>query len=212
MGFLIDLIVLLALAYFLMRGYKKGFVISIVDTFSCIFAFIITMCTYKLVVPHLAASAIGTFISEKIEGIILGIFAKEATAIVDQLSIQSVLKANISPDALISDAALNIAQNITSALITILTVILLFIVIRILLKLLKKPIKTLASIPVIKQIDTVLGVITGIIAGFFWVYVIMAVVGLLSFVPAVATIADLVKSSSVASILYNNNLLLLMIG
>ena len=212
MGFIIDLIVLGALAFFLMRGYKKGFVISIVDTFSCIFAFIITMCTYKLVVPHLAASGVGMFISEKIEGIILGMFAKEATALVNDLSIPAVLKSNISPDALITDAAIDVANNITSALITILTVILLFIVIRILLKLLKKPIKALASIPVIKQIDTLLGVVTGIVAGFFWVYVAMALIGMLSFVPVCSDIANIVKSSSIGSLLYNNNLILSMIG
>ena len=65
----------------------------------------------------------------------------------------------------------------------------------------------IASLPIIKQIDKLGGLIYGIIEGLLIIYIILAI---LSFVD-VQEIQLAIKSSYITSILYNNNLLLLLL-
>lgn len=208
MKILIDLIVIVILGYFIVKGYKNGFVISLVDSCSCIFSFIATFCTYNHVVPFVTSSPVGKFISENIEKIIMGIFKDKTDAIIGELKLPSFLVSGISKSSVIYDAAQSLSTNITGTLIALVTIVVLYFLIKLLLKLLKKPIKTLASLPVIKQINTLLGVITGLVAGCFWIYVIMASVSLLSFVPLISTITEFIEGTTIAKIFFDGNIIL----
>ena len=208
MKILIDLIVIVILGYFIVKGYKNGFVISLVDSCSCIFSFIATFCTYNHVVPFVTSSPVGKFISENIEKIIMGIFKDKTDAIIGELKLPSFLVSGISKSSVIYDAAQSLSTNITGTLIALVTIVALYFLIKLLLKLLKTPIKTLASLPVIKQINTLLGVITGLVAGCFWIYVIMASVSLLSFVPLISTITEFIEGTTIAKIFFEGNIIL----
>ena len=64
----------------------------------------------------------------------------------------------------------------------------------------------IASLPIIKQLDKLGGFIYGLIEGLLIIYIVLAI---LSFVH-VQELQLAIKTSYIASILYNNNLLLML--
>ncbi len=208
MNIIIDLIVVVTVAFFLIKGYQKGFVVSLVDSCSCIFSFVATFCTYNHALPYITASPVGKFISENIEKIIMGLFKNKTDAIIGELRLPKALVSGISESSFIYDAASTLSTNITATLIALITIVALYFFIKILLKLIKEPIKALASLPVVKQVNTLLGVITGLIVGLFWIYVAMTLISLLSFVPLIGTLTEIIQSTFIAKIFYLGNIIL----
>lgn len=211
MSFLLDIAVLAALLAALAIGYKKGFALTIVKSCSYIISVIITGCFYKAASSYIAASKFGLFLTEKVEGILLKSMAQKTDELISDIALPQILKKGIADGEFFQNAVNTLAQNITNAIITVITVIVLFVLLRFLLKVMKKPIKALASLPIIKHIDKFLGGAIGIIAGLFWVYTAMALIGASSFMPAVDYVAKFIMESDFARLFYDNNILLYMI-
>lgn len=207
MALIVDLIVAAILIYFFIYGYKKGFAITVVNTFSYVLSIIITACTYKKITEYVASSPFGVFISEKINTALVESFAKKTDVLISDLNLPEILKAGVAESTFVQDSTAILASNITNAIITLLTVVLLFIAIRFLLVVLKGPLKAITSLPLIKEINKILGALVGSFAGCFWVFVILAVIGMLSFVPGIDFIAELINKTYIAKAIYDNNLL-----
>ena len=99
-----------------------------------------------------------------------------------------------------------IARSIAEVIINLMVIIILFILINIIMFFLKFIFGAIASLPIIKQLDKLGGFIYGIIEGLIIVYVVLAI---LSFVN-IQEVQLAIKTSYIASILYNNNLLLML--
>lgn len=212
MGLIADLAVIVFILFSLYRGYKKGFAITLVNSFSYILSLILTACFYKSATAYIAKSKVGLALSEKVGIILSNSLAEKTDTLISELPLPNILKVGIADGDFFQETVNVLSNNITNAILTIITVILLFIVIRFLLKIMKGPIKAIASLPVIRFFDKTLGAAVGIVSAAFWIYVVMALIGMFSFVSVINNVAEFILASDFAKTFYDNNLLIFMIS
>ena len=192
MSVVLDLIVILIIALFTFIGYKQGLIKTAIKITSFFIAIIIALVLYKPV----SALIIKSTIIEKItpEGMKPEDEASEATKI---------------PQGFIKEANNTIkdtAETITVKIIEVCTVLILYLISRIVLKFIAALGDLIAKLPILKQFNKLGGTIFGALKGLLIVYVILAVVYLIS---------PLLKENATKSIdetiltkaMYNNNII-----
>ena len=100
------------------------------------------------------------------------------------------------------------AKIISEKLVSIGVAIVLFIIVRIALILLKFVAEAIAKLPIIKQCNKAGGLVYGAIRGMFMIYIFLAILFLVMSVNNSGTIANMINSSIISKVLYENNLLL----
>ena len=197
MGILFDLGILLIIFISTIIGYKVGFIKVAFRLLSFILALVIALVLYKpisnLIIDH-------TSIPHKIE-----------TQISSRLSSED----KSSTDNIVSNYYNNVknystnvmAHNISITIVNISSVLLVFIITRFLLFFLKFSTDLIAKLPLIKQFNHIGGFIYGIIAGFFIVYFIFTVITLLAPLIDLSKFLNLINSSIIGNIMYNNKYL-----
>lgn len=201
MGIIFDLGILLIIFISTIIGYKVGFIKVAFRLLSFILALVIALVLYKpisnLVIDH-------TSIPHKIE-----------TQISSRLSSED----KSSTDNIVSNYYNNVknystnvmAHNISITIVNISSVLLVFIITRLLLFFLKFSTDLIAKLPLIKQFNHIGGFIYGIIAGFFIVYFIFTVITLLAPLIDLSKILNLINSSIIGNIMYNNNIIFMFL-
>ena len=201
MGILFDLGILLLIFISTIIGYKVGFIKVAFRLLSFILALVIALVLYKpisnLIIDH-------TSIPHKIE-----------TQISSRLSSED----KSSTDNIVSNYYNNVknystnvmAHNISITIVNISSVLLVFIITRFLLFFLKFSTDLIAKLPLIKQFNHIGGFIYGIIAGFFIVYFIFTVITLLAPLIDLSKILNLINSSIIGNIMYNNNIIFMFL-
>lgn len=201
MGILFDLGILLIIFISTIIGYKVGFIKVAFRLLSFILALVIALVLYKpisnLIIDH-------TSIPHKIE-----------TQISSRLSSED----KSSTDNIVSNYYNNVknystnvmAHNISITIVNISSVLLVFIITRLLLFFLKFSTDLIAKLPLIKQFNHIGGFIYGIIAGFFIVYFIFTVITLLAPLIDLSKILNLINSSIIGNIMYNNNIIFMFL-
>lgn len=201
MGILFDLGILLIIFISTIIGYKVGFIKVAFRLLSFILALVIALVLYKpisnLIIDH-------TSIPHKIE-----------TQISSRLSSED----KSSTDNIVSNYYNNVknystnvmAHNISITIVNISSVLLVFIITRFLLFFLKFSTDLISKLPLIKQFNHIGGFIYGIIAGFFIVYFIFTVITLLAPLIDLSKFLNLINSSIIGNIMYNNNIIFMFL-
>ena len=201
MGILFDLGILLIIFISTIIGYKVGFIKVAFRLLSFILALVIALVLYKpisnLIIDH-------TSIPHKIE-----------TQISSRLSSED----KSSTDNIVSNYYNNVknystnvmAHNISITIVNISSVLLVFIITRFLLFFLKFSTDLIAKLPLIKQFNHIGGFFYGIIAGFFIVYFIFTVITLLAPLIDLSKFLNLINSSIIGNIMYNNNIIFMFL-
>ncbi len=201
MGILFDLGILLIIFISTIIGYKVGFIKVAFRLLSFILALVIALVLYKpisnLIIDH-------SSIPHKIE-----------TQISSRLSSED----KSSTDNIVSNYYNNVknystnvmAHNISITIVNISSVLFVFIITRFLLFFLKFSTDLIAKLPLIKQFNHIGGFIYGIIAGFFIVYFIFTVITLLAPLIDLSKILNLINSSIIGNIMYNNNIIFMFL-
>ena len=185
MSIVLDLIVILIIALFTFIGYKQGLIKTAIKITSFFIAIIIALILYK---PVSALIIKNTTIDDKIESTIIE---------------------KITPEGFIKEANNTIkdtAETITVKIIEVCTVLILYLISRIVLKFIAALGDLIAKLPILKQFNKLGGTIFGALKGLLIVYVILAVVYLIS---------PLLKENATKSIdetiltkaMYNNNII-----
>ena len=204
MGIILDIIVIGIIIVSTIIGYKKGLINVIFNLCAVIIALIITVLLYAPITNFVIEN---TEFDEKIESVIIenGVTKEDKNAtensIIDKYVTKSIT--NTKNDIVESTSTL-IAQKV----IGIIVAIVLFIIVRIILTFIKALFNGVASLPIIKQLNEVGGLAYGILMGFVIVYVILAILFFVISVNSTGTIADAINTSSIAKILYSNNIML----
>lgn len=195
MTILLDIMILLVIGIGIWRGYKHGLVRTLIRLVGCILALVIA----ALLSRPVAEGIFDTFLQENIEATVAESVSATAgktveehiAAALDVLpeSVQNVLdnagwveRAAEGVDDSMDDAeaalAASIVQNmvrpVAVALISMLALLVLFVLLMIAVSLLSKVIGALFNIPVIKQINGVLGAVIGLLEGVLIAIVITA--------------------------------------
>lgn len=214
-----DIAVLIIIVVFTFIGLKNGFLYSVFRLLSYILSVIFAIKFYPILSGMLLKTAIYTNVKTAIiNGVIKqqsvsvsAIKEKSAQTLVDGLKlpgfikdsiIENVAKKDIFGVQKILDA---IGSEIATLVINILSVVLIYVIIRIALVFARVIIKTIARLPVFKQLDKTGGLVLGAIEGIFIVYILCAVLILFSAFPKFSSTIDSIEGSQFANYFYQNN-------
>lgn len=202
MNYLIDLILLLIIAIFTFIGYKKGLIKIAFKLVSFILAIFIAIILYKPISNFIINyTPLDNMIEQTIE---------------DRLSSSSITKEetdNIIANyySNVKNASISIvSQNIAKTIINIGCMLLVFIISNIILQLFKFSGDLIAKLPLIKQCNSVGGFIYGLLKGFILIYVFLAIVAILSPIIDINKFINIINSSIITNIMYNNNIILIL--
>ena len=197
--FIVDivLIAILVLAGFL--GYKKGLVNTI---FSVVAFFISIILSFILYTPVANFINNNTQLNPKIEAIVIEKLQSEENDNAEYNIIKNL-----------EDSAKDVAIKETSKQVAMLgvnlvSIICVYLVARIVLILLKNVINGIASLPVIKQFNEIGGLIAGVIKGLILIYVVFAIVILLSDMFDFSGFVGLIDKSLLGKVFFNNNVII----
>lgn len=203
MAYILDGVVILIFLLAVIIGYKRGFVQSAIRLVGCIAAVLVA---FSLSAP-LATGIYDQFISDKMQKMMVDEISKSASGTVDakldqilkdlphtvtnmlsafHLGTSKEIAGKLS--ASVSDSAAVLAKKIDSQIIRpvvtaalqMLCGIVLFIVLMILLSFLAKAVGRIFRLPVLRQMDGLLGAVFGAVQGVLMVFVAVTIISLIA--------------------------------
>ena len=208
MGIVLDLILLASLALSIFFGYKKGLIGVAFNLCAFLVALIVTWILYNPVTNIVINN---TEIDDGIKNAIIekGVI-KQDEKNQEENKVNEYIGQYITTP--ITDATNNVVEEtakvISEKIVAIGVAIVLFIVVRIALILLKFVAEAIAKLPIIKQCNKAGGLVYGAIRGMFVIYTFLAILFLVMSVNNSGTIANMINSSIMSKVLYENNLIL----
>lgn len=121
------------------------------------------------------------------------------------------IKEYIGVNETINQAKDQLALKIADAIINVMSLICIYLIAKLVLMFGCFILDGIMQIPVLKQINEILGLILGIILGIIQVYTILAVITFLSSFVQMPELVAYIKSSLIASVLFEYNLLIALI-
>lgn len=216
-----DIIVMLIMLIAIFSGYKKGFIKTSFGVLSFFIAIAITFMFYKPVMGMLEEkTTIREWLTEYLysidlnektledgeSGEVLVVATESGDSYIDKLP-QSVVDM-IGLEEAKENAKTVVVQKIVDFVVKLLAIIIVYMVAKILLAIVVLVLDSIASLPVLKQFNELLGLGLGAILGLIQVYVLCAIITLISSMPIAEGIPAIINNSLFAHVLYNNNLLL----
>ena len=205
MALVIDLILIGIVALFTFIGYKQGLVKAAIKILSFIIAIVVSLILYK---PVSSIVINNTSIDEKIKSTIVeNVKIEEGTK-----EEPNIIKENLSNKIITgaNNTLEEVANSFSIKLIEIAVILLLYIVARIVLKFISALSDLITNLPLIKQANKVGGIIYGFLKGILIVYILLALIYLVS--PMIDSNAfGIIDNTILTKEIYNNNILLKII-
>lgn len=215
MSIFIDLLVVLIFAACIFVGYKKGLVGLVLKLCSFVLALIISLVLFKPISNFVIDN---TKYDDNIKNYIIEIASSE-----NNTEENTSKESNNSPEAFVkyinssiekatketqNNAVEYVADYVSKNIISIIVLIILFIALRIALIFIKIISDAITELPIIKQFNKSGGLIYGLLEALLITYIIFAIIALLIKNPS---LEQAINNSYIASILYNNNLILMLL-
>lgn len=221
----VDIAILGIILLFAIVGLIKGFMKTLLSFAGTVLAIVLAYFLTKPVVTALAGSNIESFVSEKVLSVLSGIGGMMTTEIPSYEVLVELLSASV-PVYVAESLANSISEYIgtaadqtlaelltpglTNIVLNIIVFIILFIAFMIVFAILKSVAKAFKSIKIIDFIDKVLGFALGAILGVAFVYFVLLIFTFLTGMEGITPIIDAINTSKIGSIMYNQNLLLII--
>ena len=228
MNFILDLILILAIAACIIFSMKKGFISVSKSLLAIILTLVLMSSMQPVLLGLLEGSVFGDRVKERVLENITSVYEKEdfkkdtktsdadtADKICESLGfpnfVEKSIKATLSG---LYEAEKNvmdvITESVTIMILKVLSMILVFIIVRLLVFLLVKLLALIFELPGLKTINKTMGAILGIVNAMLIVYIVCAAVSL--FMPAESRIVidETVRKTYILKHFYENNVLMLM--
>jgi len=223
---LMDIITIAVILLSAFIGYKRGLVKTAFGFVSFFVAIGVALLFYKpLALILTEKTTIDDWIIEKIENTqsVSGdiekldkevaseeeIEAQENTIIENSLSdLPSVVIEKFNLEEIKNNAKHEIAIKVSELIMKLLSLIIIYLVVKITLFVAGLLLNSLMNLPVLKQVNEILGLIIGTLIGFLEIYTAFAVLTFISSIANISFIIDPIKASFFASMLFENNLLI----
>lgn len=212
MGIIIDIIILGILILSIYMGYKKGLVNMIFKIITFFLALIISFIIYIPVTNFIINN---TKIDDNISIFIVDRFRneKQETVETEKLNTSQVVEKYITSytDEIKNTGIQSVAQELSVIIVRVLVFILIFIIARALLFFVKIFANILTVIPIIKECNKVGGFIYGIIRGFIIIWAILALASIILPMTECIAISNGIEQSFITKLLYDYNILLMIL-
>lgn len=104
-----------------------------------------------------------------------------------------------------------VIENAKEIILKILSWIIIYLLVRIILFIICLVFDGIMSIPFLKQINNLIGLVLGIVLGLFRIYVVLALISFFVTIVPMTPVVDAIKASLIISVMYENNLLVSLI-
>lgn len=195
---ILDIIViaLIILAGFI--GYKRGMVKIVFGIVSFLLALIIAFIIYKPVSDFIIQK---TTIDEKIQD-----------AVIEKLVAEEKEENNITIlDEVKNNTIKASAEEVSTLAVRLISLLAVFLITKLLLLFVKGAITLIASLPLIKQLNEVGGAVAGLLQGVIVIYVILAIILLISDIVNVKELVETINGTILTKTMYENNVLINLI-
>lgn len=208
-GIILDIIVVAIIALNIYLCYKKGLVNLAVGLIAVVAAIILAVVFYKPVSNLIIEN---TELDENIENTIIEKFSADVpeNAEVKYVGVLEYLEKYVD-DAVTktqNEIVYETAGTMAVKIINVGSLLGIFLIARIVLFALTFVADAITSLPILKQLDDVGGILYGLVKALLIVYVVLAVVFFIVSVTANATISDAIASSFVTKFFYEHNIIL----
>lgn len=220
-----DIVVILLILVNVIIGYHKGLIKTLISMFSVIASFYIAKISYHPFTDYVLekfgdpTSALGekvqVFLLEKISyhpGVMSG---PEIDTAIENSDLPKAVVSLLKEKVILSDSYTGtieqLGTTVASFIIYAVGFVLLFILLLLAFKLLSKLSESITSIPIIKQINKLGGVIVGSVVGLLYIYLALFIVGIFSGTGAMEKVISMIQESAIASYFYNHNMIVWLI-
>ena len=221
-----DMIVIAVLCVLALVGLKRGLILSVFSLGSYFLAIILAINLAKPVSELLKKtrlfSNIRTKVSEFIDGAISGFVndtvETQIDGIVSSLNFSRSMQEKMDIQGIKDGAATTSAAveslsfRITDLILLVIAFVLVYIVAKIALHFISKILKETSKLPVIRSFDKLGGVIFGVLEAVLMIWIIFMVMFMFRASDFMKPVFDQINSSLIASALYKNNLLLMLVS
>ena len=217
MAIIIDLIILTILGISIFFAYKKGLTKCIIKILSFFIALIVAAILFKPVSNFVIQN---TEIDDKIKEAVVNTVSsdvQENGEVKEDSNLPKPMVEYINDTVknAVDEAKNNVvevaAEGIAVTTINVTVAILLFIIVRIALIFVSALASIITELPIIKQFDKAGGLIYGAVRALIIIFVVLAIISLISPLIEKTGLVVSINKSFVGSILYNNNILLKII-
>lgn len=208
-GIILDIIVVAIIALNIYLCYKKGLVNLAVGLIAVVAAIILAVVFYKPVSNLIIEN---TELDENIENAIIEKFSADVpeNAEVKYVGVLEYLEKYVD-DAVTktqNEIVYETAGTMAVKIINVGSLLGIFLIARVALFVLTFVADAITSLPILKQIDDVGGILYGLVKALLIVYVVLAIVFFIVSLTANATISDAIASSFVTKFFYEHNIIL----
>lgn len=214
MSIIIDLIIVGILGLSIFLGYQKGLTKCVIKILSFIIAVVVAAILFKPVSNFVIEK---TQIDDNIKQAVINLVGddiQESGKVKEDSNLPQAMVNYINEtiENAVEETKENViivaAETIATTTINVGVAILLFIVVRIALIFVSALSKIITDLPIIKQFDKTGGILYGAIRAFIIIFIILALISLISPMIEQTGIIVAINKSFIGSILYNNNILL----
>ena len=202
MGIILDVIIVAIIALTVYSCYKKGLVNFAVGLIAVVAAIILSVIFYKPVTNLVIEN---TEFDEVIENTLNETFGEQ----VRFMGIASYLETEA--DNLVNGTQYVVASVMAEKVINLIVFIAIFTIVRVALFALTFVADAITSLPILKQLDDVGGILYGLVKALLIIYIVLAIVSLIVSFTANTAISDTIASSYVTKFFYENNVILNLI-
>ena len=234
MAYIIDILIIALFAVLVGLAYKKGFISTVIDTFSVVISAIISHKIFEGVAEKAYDILVRDLVETRFERVLDDISSNlsvsdKITAMIDGLpqgavklaqimgvnfsSLKaSVTATNLSNDELIDLAVDKIGHSIMINITEVITFIVLFVLITIGLKFVASIFKKANDIPLLGKFNALLGGVIGLVKALAIVYIVCTVFYFVAGMSGAAPVVDAVNSSIIYGFIIENNPIINLIG
>lgn len=234
MAYIIDILIIALFAVLVGLAYKKGFISTVIDTFSVVISAIISHKIFEGVAEKVYDILVRDLVETRFERVLDDIsstlsVSDKITAMIDGLpqgavklaqimgvnfsSLKSsIVATNLSNDELIDLAVDKIGHTIMINITEVITFIVLFIVITIGLKFVASMLKKANDIPLLGKFNALLGGVVGLAKALAIVYIVCTAFYFIAGMSGAAPVVDAVNSSIIYGFIIENNPIINLIG
>lgn len=115
---------------------------------------------------------------------------------------------NFELEELKENTKLEISYKISELIMNLLSLIIIYVIVKITLYIATFILDGIMRFPVLKQLNEVLGMVTGAVIGFIQIYVVFAVITFMSSICDISVVISAIKLSAFARVLFENNLII----
>lgn len=211
MGIILDVIVVAIIALSVYSCYRKGLVNLAVGLIAVVASVILALILYRPVSNLLIEK---TNIDESIEKVIIekviGDVPEGAQVRFESAGLINYIEDFVDGESAedSSQFAYDTASTLAVKLVNTIVIIAIFIIARILLIMLTFITDIITSLPILSQLDSVGGILYGLVKALLIIYVVLAIAFFVANIAGVTQISDTIASSFVTKLFYEHNLLL----